>query len=87
MIFEHSHAQDSNYMNTVNLLNEYGYSDFYEVVDGWDCLKQSLSRYPRQLRFLVKFLYILGRKKISYRIVRISDFRKDQYSLIIAQAS
>lgn len=87
IIFEYSPAVDSDENSVINLLNEYGYLDFYEVIDGWECLKQSLIRYPRSLRALFKFFYILGRKKISHKIVRISNFDKDQYSLIIAQAS
>ncbi len=87
IIFEYSPDSDGDDMNVISLLNEYGYSDFYEVVDGWECLKKSLSRYPRSLRFLFKVFYILARKKVSHRIVHIDDFSKDQYSLIIAQAS
>ncbi len=87
VIFEYSPASDGEGMNVINLLNEYGYSDFYEVVDGWECLKKSLLRYPRSLRFLFRLFYILARKKVSHRIVRIDGFSKDQYSLVIAQAN
>lgn len=87
IIFEYNPAKDNNDTNIISLLNEYGYSDFYEVVDGWECLKSWLARYPRYLRFPLRFLYILGRKKISHRIIRIGNFDKDRYSLIITQAS
>lgn len=87
IIFEHNTTTENSDKDVINLLNSYGYHDFYEVVDGWQRLNKSLSRYPGFLRSLAKSLLILGGKKISHRIVRIDSFSKGQYPLIIAEAS
>lgn len=85
IIFEHNAADKNNDKDVISLLNSYGYSDFYEVVDGWESLNQYLNRYPRYLRFLFKGFFMLAGKKISHRIKRIDSFNKKQYSMIIAQ--
>ncbi|MFV1993374.1 MAG: FkbM family methyltransferase [Acidiferrobacterales bacterium] len=86
IIFEHNTAKENNDMDVISLLNSYGYHDFYEVVDGWEHLNKSLGRYPRYVRFLIKYFLIFGGKKILHRIVRINAFSKKQYLLVIAQA-
>lgn len=87
IIFEHNTATENSDADVINLLNSYGYHDFYEVVDGWQRLNKTLGRYPGYLRSLIKSFLILGGKKISHRIVRIESFSKGQYPLVIAQAS
>lgn len=87
IIFEHNTAEEDNNMDVINLLNSYGYHDFYEVVDGWEYLKQYLDRYPGYLQFLFKGLFIFRGKKIAHRIMRVSSFYKEQYPIVIAQAN
>jgi len=87
IIFEHNTGEENNNMDVISLLNDYGYSDFYEIVDGWEELKRNLDRYPRSLRFLLKMFFIFAKTRVSHRIIRISSFDKERYPLIIAQAS
>lgn len=87
IIFEHNTVDKDNDKDVINLLNSCGYYDFYEVVDGWESLKQYLDRFPRFLRSLFRFFFILSGKRISHRIIRINSFNKKQYSIVIAQAT
>ena len=74
-------------MDVIKLLKSYGYHDFYEIVDGWEYLKQYLDDCPKYLRFLCKGLFILSGKKIAHRIISVNAFNKKQYPIIIAQAN
>lgn len=87
IIFEHNTTEDGNDMDVIKLLKSYGYHDFYEVVDGWEYLKQCLDGCPKYLRFLCKGLFIFSGKKIAHRIIRVNAFNKKQYPIIIAQAN
>ena len=87
IIFEDNATEDNNDMDVINLLKDYGYHDFYEVVDGWAYLKQYLDRYPKYLRFLFKGLFIFSGKRIAHRIMRVNAFNEKQYLIIIAQAN
>lgn len=86
IIFEHNATEDYIDKDVINLLRDYGYGDFYEVVDGWEYLKHYLERYPKFLRFLFKGLFFLSGKKIAHRILRVNEFNKQQYPIIIATA-
>jgi FkbM family methyltransferase len=87
IVFEHNTSEDKSKKDVIGLLEEYGYDSFYEVVDGWEYLRQYLKRYPKWFRFIFKGLYILRGKKISHRILKINEFTKQQYLIIIATTS
>ena len=87
IIFEHNAVEDENDMDVIKLLKSYGYHDYYEIVDGWEYLKQYLDACPKYLRFLCKGLFIFSGKKIAHRIIRVNTFNNKQYPVIIAQAN
>jgi hypothetical protein len=87
IIFEHNAEEDDSDISVIELLKEYSYHDFYEVVDGWEYLKQYLNRYPKYLQLVFKGWFILRGKRIAHRITRIDAFKKGQYPIIIAQSN
>lgn len=87
IIFEHNPAEYGNEKDVISLLKDYGYNDYYEIVDGWGYLKKYLDRYPKFLHFLFKGLFIFRGKKIAHRIVSVGEFNRKQYPIIIALAN
>lgn len=86
IIFEHNTSKDKSENDVIGLLEDLGYDSFYEVVDGWEGLRQYLKRYPKWIRFILKGLYILRGKGIAHRIIKIEEFTRQQYLIIIATA-
>lgn len=89
IIFEHNAIDDDiiNDKDVIHLLSSYGYNNFYEIIDGWAHLKQQVDRAPKYLRSILRWFFIISRKTIPHRIVRVNVFKKIQYPIIIACAS
>lgn len=86
IVFEYnaSDSETAGDKDVLKLLNKFGYREFYEIVDGWESFHKSLRAYPRIFRALVKYLQLLLGKKVVDQILRVSNFEKKQYLMVIA---
>jgi FkbM family methyltransferase len=68
----------------IKLLNEFGYTNFLEIRDGWEVLNAKLRRLPKILRPLSKYIYVMFKGKVVHTVEQIEAFEDKQYLMIIA---
>ena len=88
IVFEYSPSSmgtEAAEKDLIKLLNEYGYTSFLEIKDGWEVLNVKLRRLPKILRPLAKYIYVLFSGKVVHKIEQITDFEERQYLMVIAQ--
>jgi len=87
ILFEHkleSMVSEAVSEDVISLLQQFGYTDFYEISEGRDIWEKSLKTSSKFIRPLFQLWFYVKVRKFVHRIVKIQSFDKKEYDVIIA---